>query len=202
MKKLDINKVPITTAILFIICIVVTAALAGTNYITKDRINELSIKAENDAMSMLVPADNYTDHTIEVESQFYTYYKAEKSGETTGYLITVSENGYGGEIKLMVGTDSLGKVTGVKILAADDETPGLGAKVKSKSFYGQYDGKVKDVVLQKNNADSSKNEVTAVTGATISSTAVNKAVNKALGVIDIIVNSEKAVDVGEGELNG
>ena len=199
MKKIDINRVPVTTAILFIICILVTAALAGTNYITKDRIAALNQKAEKNAMALVLPADNYSKHEIQVDSQLYSYYKADKAGKTAGYLITVSENGYGGEIKVMVGADTTGKVTGVKILAADDETPGLGANVKNKSFYEQYIGRVKDVILQKNQADSSKNEVKAVTGATISSTAVNKAVNNALNVIDIVISSEKAVDVGEGE---
>lgn len=199
MKKIDINRVGTTTAILFIICVIVTAALAGTNLLTKDKIAALNEKAEKDAMVLVLPADNYVENKIEVETQLYTYYKAEKDSDTVGYVISTTENGYGGEIKVMVGTDVSGKITGVKILAADDETPGLGAKVKNKSFYEQYTSKVKDIVLQKNQADATKNEVKAVTGATISSTAVNKAVNKALNVIDIVISSEKAVDVEEGE---
>lgn len=200
MKKIDINKVPVTTAILFIICIIVTAALSGTNFLTKDRIAALNAKAEKDAMALVLPADNYAENSIELGSQSYTYYKAEKGGEVVGYIISTSENGYGGEIKLMVGTDTKGTVTGVKILSADDETPGLGANVKNKSFYEQYIEKTKDVVLQKNTADSSKNEIKAVTGATISSTAVNKAVNNALNVIDTIITAEQTVDTEkEGE---
>ncbi len=199
MKKIDINSVGLTTAILFIICVIVTAALAGTNFLTKDKIAALNQKAEQDAMALVLPADIYTNSVIEVDSQLYSYYKAQKDGKSVGYIISTYENGYGGEIKVMVGTDLQGKITGVKIVSADDETPGLGAKVKNKSFYEQYVSKVKDIVLQKNQIDSSKNEVKAVTGATISSTAVNKAVNKALDVIDVIITSEKAVDVGEGE---
>jgi Na+-translocating ferredoxin:NAD+ oxidoreductase RnfG subunit len=46
MKKLDINKVSTTTFILFFICALVTAALAGTNYITKDKIDHLAEENE------------------------------------------------------------------------------------------------------------------------------------------------------------
>ena len=200
MKKIDINKVPVTTFILFIICVIVTAALAGTNYITKSRIAALEEKAQQEAMVAILPADNYSENTIEFNSQPYTYYKAQKDGEIAGYLISTAANGYGGEIKIMVGTDTKGTVTGIKIVSADDETPGLGANIKNKSFYEQYSGKVKGIILKKNQADSSKNEVKAVTSATISSTAVNKAVNKALDVIDSIIVAEQTADTEkEGE---
>ena len=191
MKKLDINRVPVSTAILFIICIVVTAALAGTNFITKDKISVLAQNAEKEAMALVLPADSYKTDTVDIDGQKYEYHIAEKDGKVIGYLINSSEKGYGGDIKVMVGVDTLGKISGVKILAADDETPGLGANIKNKSFYGQYTGKLKDIVLQKNQADQSKNEIKAVTGATISSTAVNKAVNKAMDIAQKIISDSK-----------
>lgn len=190
MKKLDINRVPVTTAILFLICIIVTAALAGTNFITKDRIAALEAETEKKAMAIVLPAENYTEAKTTFENTEYTYYVAKNGEETKGYLISTSENGYGGEIKVMIGVDKGGTVTGVNILSAGDETPGLGANVTKKSFYSQFTGKAKDIVLQKNQADASKNEIKAVTGATISSTAVKNAVNDGLNILESVYKTE------------
>ncbi len=199
MKKLDINRVPVTTAILFLICIIVTAALAGTNFITKDRIDKLNVQAEKTAMSLVLPAENYTEAKTTFENTEYTYYIAKSGEEIKGYLITTSTAGYGGEIKVMVGVDTKGTVTGVNILSAGDETPGLGANVTKKSFYSQFTGKVKDIVLQKNQADASKNEIKAVTGATISSTAVKNAVNDGLNILESVYKTENTETKKEGE---
>lgn len=190
MKKLDINLVPITTAILFLICVIVTFALAGTNFITKDRIAALEAETEKKAMAIVLPAEDYTEAKTTFENSEYTYYVAKNGEETKGYLISTSANGYGGEIKVMIGVDRAGTVTGVNILSAGDETPGLGANVTKKSFYSQFTGKVKNIVLQKNQADSEKNEIKAVTGATISSTAVKNAVNDGLDILESVYKTE------------
>ena len=49
-----------------------------------------------------------------------------------------------------------------------------------ESFYSQFEGLKKGISLLKNGADSEKNEINAVTGATITSAAVTRAVNSAL----------------------
>ena len=63
-------------------------------------------------------------------------------------------------------------------------------------LYSQYQGLKSGISLVKNGADSAKNEVNAVTGATITSTAVNKAVNTALKQFES-VKSIKEVTEGE-----
>ncbi len=199
MKKLDINRVPVTTAILFLICIIVTAALAGTNFITKDRIALLNAAAEKKAMSLVLPAEKYEEAKTSFNNTEYTYFVAKDGEDTKGYLITTSTAGYGGEIKIMVGVNNEGRVTGVNILSASDETPGLGANVTKKSFYSQFTDKVMYIVLQKNLADASKNEIKAVTGATISSTAVTKAVNSGLEILDSIPKDLKTETEKDGE---
>lgn len=177
MKKIDINKVPVTTFILFLICVVVTAALAGTNYITKPKIAALEAQTQKEAMSVVLPAQSYEDATLSKDGETYTYTVAKNGNEVAGYLITTSANGYGGEIKVMVGVDTKGTITAVKVLSAADETPGLGQKVTKKDFYEKFSGKtVTDA------------EVDTITGATISSTAVNNAVKKAAEVLSTVIN--------------
>ena len=101
-------------------------------------------------------------------------------GETAGYIFKTSEKGYGGAVSVMTAVNPDGTVKSVAILDVSNETPGLGQNSAKESFDSKYSGKNSGISLLKNGADSDKNEVNAVTGATITSTAVNKAVNKAL----------------------
>lgn len=178
--KSIINSVPGTTLILFLICVIVTAALAGTNFITKDRIAQLNIQAEKDAMAEVIPASLYEKGSIKVNGESKDYFVAKNGEEILGYIVTTVAQGYGGEVRVMTGVDSNGNIINVRILAADDETPGLGAKVKNKDFYNQYIGKSTGVGLVKNSP--AENDVVAVTGATFSSSAVNTAVNEAVAI--------------------
>ena len=96
----------------------------------------------------------------------------------------------------MTAVNADGTVKSVAILDVSNETPGLGQNAAKESFYTQYEGKTSGISLLKNGAASAKNEVNAVTGATITSTAVNKAVNKALKQFESVKNNE---GVTEGE---
>lgn len=178
-KKFSIDSIVITTLILFLICVVITFALAGTNYITKGRIAELEENNQKSSMALVLSADDYREEGFVYPSGAeVTYYVALKDDETVGYIYTTSAKGYGGDINVMTGIDKDGKITAVKILSADDETPGLGANVTKKSFYSQFTDKTAGFELVKNSA-TDDNQVVAVTGATISSTAVKNAVQEA-----------------------
>jgi electron transport complex protein RnfG len=85
----------------------------------------------------------------------------------------VSVNGYGGEISMRVGISSTRSVTGVKILKMQ-ETPGLGTKAQEANFLAQFIGKTLSDRLQ------AKEDIDAITGATISTQAVADGVRKAL----------------------
>lgn len=199
MKKFKsiINSVPGTTLILFLICVIVTAALAGTNFITKDRITKLNIQAEKDAMAEVIPASLYENGSVKVNGQPRDYVIAKNGEEILGYIVTTVTQGYGGEVKVMTGVDPSGNIINVRILAADDETPGLGAKVKNKDFYNQYIGKSSGVGVVKNSP--AENDIIAVTGATISSTAVNTAVNEAVAIANNVSRQNIAADTTEQE---
>lgn len=191
MKKININAVPITTAILFIICIVVSGALAFTNFVTKDRIKTLEDDLAKQSVASVLPADEHIEQTIEINGAVYSYHKAIKEGKAVGYVTTGQTNGYGGIIKVMVGADTNGVITDIVILSASDETPGLGYNITKSSFYEQYKGKKTGVQTVKTTPAEGSNEVKAVTSATISSTAVSKAVNNALDVINQVIEKEK-----------
>ena len=82
------------------------------------------------------------------------------------------KDGYGGDITLMVGFKTDKKtVISYKVLAAS-ETPGLGMKLKTPEFAGQFAGK--DGTSLKVKKDGG--EIEAITSATITSRAVCRAI--------------------------
>ncbi len=83
-----------------------------------------------------------------------------------------SSEGYGGDIVLMVGFKKDKKtVISYKVLQAT-ETPGLGMKLKTPEFAGQFSGK--DGTALKVKKDGG--DIEAITSATITSRAVCKAI--------------------------
>ena len=82
------------------------------------------------------------------------------------------KDGYGGDITLMVGFKTDKKtVISYKVLAAA-ETPGLGMKLKTPEFAGQFVGKDGRALKVKKDGG----EIEAITSATITSRAVCKAI--------------------------
>ena len=82
------------------------------------------------------------------------------------------KDGYGGDITLMVGFKKDKKtVISYKVLAAS-ETPGLGMKLKTPEFAGQFAGKDGSSLKVKKDGG----EIEAITSATITSRAVCRAI--------------------------
>ena len=139
--------------ILFVICLVVTALLAGTNLLTKDKIAEQSaLEAEQSRKVVLSDADSFEEAD--------GYYIGKANNETVGYVFQTEAKGYGGAVKVMTGISTDGQITGVVILE-HSETPEKG------------------ITLVKNKAPSD-GEIEAMTGASITSRAVTNAVNEAI----------------------
>ena len=87
---------------------------------------------------------------------------------------TVTVKGFGGDIDVTVGINPDGTIEGVLIGGANfNETEGMGALALEKSFRDQFIGKSGPV--------SYGDGIDAISGATITSTAVLKAINEALG---------------------
>ena len=175
--------------VLLAICIIIPLALSVTNKVTAKKIAELENENSKKNMQSLVSADDFekcSDGGIE-------YYTAIKGGDTAAYIFTESAKGYGGDVSVMTAVKPDGTVAGVAILDVSGETPGLGQNAAKESFYSQYAGLKKGVSLLKNGAKAENNEVDVVTGATITSTAVTRAVNAALDDLEKV----KGATVGE-----
>ena len=81
-----------------------------------------------------------------------------------------------------------GKVLNLKVLDVANETPGLGQKVTNTSFWEQFKGKSGEISVSR--TEAGKDEVLAITGATISTKSVVASVNEALKIFDTVAKKE------------
>lgn len=106
------------------------------------------------------------------------YRGSDADGNTVGIAFAVDGNGFGGNIRMMVGLDPVTrKLTKVKVLD-HLETPGLGARITEQAFLHQFENKSLD------DAFTAKNDVDAITGATVSSQAVAATIKAALSEVE------------------
>jgi electron transport complex protein RnfG len=114
------------------------------------------------------------------EAAVYAAYCAD--GELVGYAIPGATAGFQDTVALLYGFDPKTKqVTGMKVLESK-ETPGLGDKIlKDQAFLAQFRGLsfASPLVGVKPGTRSKRSEVDVISGATISSKAVLKAMNQA-----------------------
>lgn len=173
--KLDIKSIAMPTAVLLIICVVVSAALAGTNLLTKDKIQEQQL--QNAEKSRRIVLNTAEEFSAEKEGLYYT---GTAGGQTVGYVFETQSKGYGGTVKVMTGMDAEGKITGVVILS-HSETPGLGANAEKPAFLDQFQQSAPENGIDVVKFQAPKEgEIEAMTGATITSKAVADAVNAAI----------------------
>ena len=129
---------------------------------------------EHDEMVMgylLMDSETFTEEVYSGEDAAITaVYKGE-----TGYVVETTVDGYADKLTLWVGVKNDGYVTGITVRDLD-ETYGLGRKTASDvDFLLQYLRNTGDAAVGEN--------IDAVTGATVSSKAVAKAVNSAVSFV-------------------
>ena len=147
--------------------------IAAVYFITAPVAAEQRIVLRNNSMKELVPEAS-AFKPVEGKTGWFT---AEKDGKTIAYLLPGEGKGYGGSIKMLVAADATGAMVGYKVLS-HNETPGLGDRTTQPKFRSQYTGKtVKEMFLTK---DSPDGKIDAITGVTISSRAITKAVRETL----------------------
>ena len=172
---------------LFIICLVITFAVAGTRAVFKERIAKQEWAQTQQVMSQLIDAESFKEISVPKDNQGYK--ALDTAGATVGYLFVTKAYDYGSDVRVMSAVKE-GKVTAVDVLDASNETPGLGQNVTRKDFIDQFDGMDESLEVVKTDP-SNKNQVEAVTGATKSSNAVAASVKEALALFEQVAQSEK-----------
>lgn len=170
--------------VLCAITLVVALALGAVNAVTVDKIAQINQQKILDSLEMVMPGaeaeqiDVAEGTTITTETknatsiEILSAYKMTKDGADAGYCVEVGPTGFGGVVDTMVGIDAEGNITGISVISAASETPGLGARATEEAFQGQYTGLAgTEVAVTKDGGT-----VEALTGATITSRCVSEGV--------------------------
>lgn len=184
MKKFNAKDIFVPVFSLAIICIVVSLLLALTNAVTISPIEENEKKkADELRKSIFTNAQTFEEYD--------GYYSAlDSDGNIIGYIFETSGKGYGGTVSVMTGiTYPNADIAGIEILS-HSETPGLGANCTNDSFKDSFKQSVADntdISVVKDGTGGSDGKVDAITGATITSSAVTNAVNEAINKYNILI---------------
>ncbi len=181
------------TAVLFGITLIASAGVGVVNLITEEPIAEAKKAATIAALTNVLPAfDETATEPLTIDELPITVYTATKEGEVTGYAVeTMTKEGFGGAIRMMVGFTPTGEVINVNVLE-QSETPGLGTKMTDEgnplitSFKGKNPADMK-MAVKKDGGD-----VDALTAATISSRAYVDAMSRAYKAFTQVCDADGA----------
>lgn len=191
------SNAPKNILVLFFVALFSVTALALLNQITAAPIAEAEQAARQASYMQVYPeATEITDipnfekvltafaaQTTAPQVTINAALEAKKDGEQIGYVLdATSPNGYGGDVQIAIGITNEGAITAFTVIAAASETPGLGAKATEEAFQQQFSGlsALTPLAFSKTGANRDLNEYDAISGATITSTAVQEAVNEAI----------------------
>jgi Na+-translocating ferredoxin:NAD+ oxidoreductase subunit G len=157
-------------------CLFAGILIAAVYFVTAPIAAEKRIMLNNQAMKALVKDADTFEKVNEME-HMESWYRAKKNNEVIAFVVPGESKGYGGSIKMLVAITPDGKVIDYTIMA-HNETPGLGDNAQKEPFRSQFFGKdeTKLVVVKD---PTNKDNIQALTGATITSKAVTKAVKEA-----------------------
>ena len=132
-----------------------------------NEIHDLNVK-----MEAMLPGDNYYEpepYTGE-DANIQRVWKAD-----TGYIVETVTSGYAGPITMLIGVHNDGYVTGLQIRDME-ETYGLGAEALTDwEFLAQF--------LRTEGDAEIGNGIDAISGATVTSKAIARSVNSAVGFV-------------------
>ncbi len=166
----DIFKISLNLVIVYLIGgFILSFVFANTS----PKIFRNNEEAEQKALKELLPdADSITKMGEWAPHEKHAkYFMAKKGGQPVGYIIQSFGKGYSSYINTFIAVDTNFKVQKIKILS-HGETPGLGDEIESPSFQDQFKGK--ELPHLKVVKTDTKDDIQAISGATISSRAVTE----------------------------
>ena len=178
MKKLSSSLINMVV-VLTLIALVAGGILAYVNYVTAPQIAKINEEKLNAGIKevmgggeiIISQTDTLKSEINGKSKEFIVYNVQNTSKQVLGKAVQTSENGFGGNLKVLVGFDTKGTILGYTVLE-HAETPGLGAKA---GLWFQKDGKGN--IIGKNpgecNFTVSKDggDIDAITASTITSRA-------------------------------
>lgn len=206
--KFDVKGIVKAVIVIFVITLIMGAALGAVHDITSKPIEDAAAKAKEAAYKEVYPdadtivsieekSDNITNefindalHSVGYKDNTINEFNlvADKDGNLIGAVVVVTnKNGYGGDVQLVVGISlAEAKITGISFLTLN-ETVGLGMKANEDEFKAQFkDQPFAEFSYTKTGSDS-PNVIDAISGATITTSSVTDGVNAAVAVTGLIL---------------
>lgn len=182
---------------LTVISLVVAALLGFVNSITADKIAEIDAENTRIAMSAVAPEGSEFGDKIEVTDDMVSaaatqsgkileLYPVTNGGAEAGYVMKISASGSQGTIVMMVGVDANKAITGISVVS-HAETSGIGTKVVGNET-NTAGVPVLDQFVGLSGAGSLVvgSNITAISGATVSTKGITMGANAALAVADVL----------------
>lgn len=152
--------------------VVAAAVLTGVRFALAGTRQEITQFEQQEMIRFMLPeSTTFTQEPYTGEDEtIAAVYKGE-----TGYVVETVTNGYAGEIRMLVGVDNDGTVRGLTVRSME-ETWGLGAQALTDTdFLVQFLSTQGDAEVGET--------VDALTGATVTSKAIARSVNAAVGFV-------------------
>ncbi|MBE6623536.1 MAG: FMN-binding protein [Ruminococcaceae bacterium] len=176
---------------LMAVCCVIAVLVATVNYFASPVIDENNKKATKNAISNLFYSEDIAyepteglilpdEHKGTVDA---VYSVKGTENEHIGYCVELSPTGFKGEVDLIVAFDTDGFIKGVEIISTNDETSGIGTKVKDRSFTDQFIESADETV----STDASKY---IIAQATKTSKPVSQSIITAKGIINDFLSNK------------
>lgn len=174
MTKSEMFK---SIAILMVICLVISGALAVVNSFTAPVIEEARAARETASRQNMVPdAAEFQALPLENMPSISGAYKAlAADGSVIGYVFTAGNKGFDGTISVMTAINPEGAIIKVATIDVTSETKTLGGLTANPEYTDQYTGKGADLA-----------GVDAITGATITSNAYEACVRDSFAAFDAV----------------
>ena len=192
-----LNAIRKNGAVLAMFACASTGVVALTNYLTQDRIQQQEQKQLLSVLNQVIPHDLHDNDLYQActlvsdpllgTDQTMPVYMATINGKSSAMAIeAIAPDGYNGAIKIIVGIEQDGTVSGTRILS-HQETPGLGDKIDLRitDWILSFSGKS---LTETNQGDwkvrKDGGQFDQFTGATITPRAVVKAVKNTVTFVN------------------
>ena len=182
---------------LTVISLVVAALLGVVNSITEYKISAIDAENTRIAMSAVAPEGSEFGDKMEVtddmvaaaatqSGKILELYPVTNGGAEAGYVMKISASGSQGTIVMMVGVDANKAITGISVVS-HSETSGIGTKVVENKP-NSAGVPVLDQFVGLSGAGSLVvgSNITAISGATVSTKGITMGANAALAVADVL----------------
>lgn len=172
MKKFTSLK---SVIVLLAICLFIAVAMAAVNMVTAPKIAAAQEQAEQEALAAVLP-DNGGFEKVALEEMPESVSAVYRDKDGEGYVAMLSVKGYDSSkpMSVAVGFTGEGSITKLVVISASGETSGIGTKVTLPDFTDKFTGKTQSL-----------DGVDAISGATISSSAVIDAVKNAFEAVNM-----------------